>query len=97
MSAQLLICIHAHDHVESLFMLVSRRVDLHLIVSVSNLGGITRGRATAVGAFDLWERAKTVRMRDIEAGREQASIEMDSAVWRPDPFQSLTGDTQSHR
>ena len=44
-----------YDHVESLFMLVSRRV--HLIVSVSILGGIT-------SACDLWERANAGRLSD---------------------------------
>ena len=40
-----------------------------------------------MGAFDLWERANAGRMSDIDAGRVQASKELDSAVCRHDPFQ----------
>ena len=66
MSAQLLICIHAHDHVESLFMLVSS-------VSQSTLDSISikpwrNNKGTAVGAFDLWERANAGRLSEIDAG-----------------------------
>ena len=37
-------------------------------------------KGTAVGAFDLWERANAGRVSDIDAGGDQASTGMDSAL-----------------
>ena len=58
-----------------------------LVVSQSTLDSISikpwrNNKGTAVGAFDLWEQAKTGRVSDIDAGKEQASTGMDVALWR---------------
>ena len=65
----------------------SCRESVHASVSQSTLDSISikpwrNNKGTAVGAFDLWERAKTGRVSDIDAGGEQASTGMDSALWR---------------
>ena len=69
----------------------SCRESVHAGVSQSTLDSISispwrNSKGTAVGAFDLWERANAGRMSDIDAGRVQASKELDSAVCRHDPF-----------
>ena len=54
----------------------SCRESVHASASQSALDSIginpwRNNKGTAVGAFDLWERANAGRLSDIDAGREQ--------------------------
>ena len=72
-------CWHASPAADMHTRTRSCRESVHASVSQSTLDSISikpwrNNKGTAVGAFDLWERAKTGRMSDIDAGGEQASI-----------------------
>ena len=82
-------CTHGqmYDHVESLFMPVPRRV--HLIVSVSILGGITRGRRWVLLICGS-ERMRDGRARSMLAVTDSfvgIGYAIDSDHIGHDPFQ----------